>query len=104
MTLAISLLFASNAAAHVGSYRQLVANDRPNRTGVLVFVVINAALAVLVGLDLAWVKWLALIFPLLGGLGLSAATIVPGEGTPIDFVILGLDMVIVAVVLFGLIL
>ncbi len=104
MTFAIALLFVVNAATHVVSYRQLAAKGAPNRGGVLLFVVINAVLAVLVGLDLSWAKWPAVAFPLFGGLGLTATTIRPGKGTPIDFAILGLDITTVVLVLFGLIL
>jgi len=104
MTVFVAMLFAANAVAHVISYRQLAAKAAPNQGGVLLFAAVNVVLALLVGFDLSWAKWPALILPTLGGLGLSATTILPGKGTPIDFTILGLDITTIAVVLFGLIL
>jgi len=85
MNVLIALLFVANAG------------------GVLAFAGINAILAVLVGLDLSWARWPALILPAVGGLGLTANTILPRKGTPIDFTILGLDISTVVLVIFGLI-
>jgi len=103
MNWVIAVLFVLNAVAHVVSYRQLSARSAPNSGGVLAFAVINAVLAVLVGIDVSWAKWPALVFPALGGMGLLATTIAPRKGTPIDFTILGLDIVTVVLVIVGLI-
>lgn len=101
MNTVIGAIFAANALAHVVSFRQIRANGGDNAAGVLAFVFVNAALAVLVGLALPWAGWPALLFPAVGGLGLFTTVIRHGRGTPIDYAILGLDVVTVpAVALF----
>lgn len=92
-------LFVANAIAHVISYIRLNQAKAPNATGVLGFVFINAIIAVLLYLTFGWVKWLALAFPLIGGLALLTTTILRGKGTWIDYVILVLDIIIVGLVL-----
>jgi len=87
MNILIALLFVANAVAHVVSYRQLADRAAPGQGGVLAFAGIRPAL----------------IFPTLGGLGLTANTILPRKGTSIDFTILGLDISTVVLVIFGLI-
>lgn len=102
MTTIISLLLA-NAVAHIVSYLKLRKVKAPNATGVLAFVFINALIAILIWQGLAWAKWLALIFPAVGGLALLFTTILRGKGTWIDYVILILDIIIISLVLIHLI-
>lgn len=99
MTLTIIALFLANAIAHIISYNNLRKTKSPNANGVLVFVFINALLALLLWQKLSWAKWLALIFPAIGGLGLITTTISKGKGTWIDYVILILDIAIVGLIL-----
>lgn len=90
----IGLLIA-NAIAHIVSFVRLNNIKSPDRFGVMAFVFINAIVAALLWLGFDWAKWLALIFPALGGLGLFATSIVKGKGTWIDYVILILDILLV---------
>ena len=92
-------LFIANAVAHIISYQMLRQTKAPNASGVFAFVFINTIIAILLWLNLEWVKWLAIIFPSIGGLGLLTTTILKGKGTWIDYVILILDIAIVGLVL-----
>jgi len=96
---AIVSLFIANAVAHIISYLQLKKNQSPDATGVLVFVFVNAIIAILLWQGMDWAKWLALGFPALGGIALLTTTIFKGKGTWIDFVILVLDIAIIGLVL-----
>lgn len=92
-------LFIANAIAHIISYQKLKKTKAPNTIGVLTFVTINLVMAFLLWKDVAWSKWLALIFPIIGGLGLLFTAILKGKGTWIDYVILILDILLVSFVL-----
>jgi len=92
-------LLVANAIAHVVSFKKLKDANDNSANGVAAFVVINLALAVILGLGFAWAKWPVLLFPLIGGLGLLLTTIIKGKGTWIDYVILILDIAIVGLVL-----
>ncbi|MEM7375164.1 MAG: hypothetical protein AAF587_41605 [Bacteroidota bacterium] len=85
----------ANAIAHILSFQKLKQAEDSNATGVLAFVFINALIALFLGLDLSWAKWLAIAFPAIGGLALLITTIVKGKGGWIDYTILGLDMLII---------
>ena len=89
----------ANAAAHVISFIRLNQVKAPSRMGVLAFVFINAAIALLFWQNISWAKWPALVFPAIGGLGLLLSTIIRGKGTLIDYIIFLLDVVIVFLVL-----
>lgn len=95
MTGVIVVALLLNALAHVVSFRQLQANESPNARGVGAFVAINTAIAVLLILGQDWAKWLALIFPAVGGTALFVRTISKGSGKAIDWVILVLDLILV---------
>ena len=103
MVLIIVTLLLANAVAHIISYLQLKKVNAPHATGVLAFVFINMTLALLLWQDLDWTKWLALAFPAIGGFGLLTTTILK-SGTWVDYVILVLDIAIVALVLMNYIL
>ena len=96
--LIITALIA-NSIAHIISYLQLNRAKAPNSMGVLAFVFINAIIAILIWQNHSWSKWLALIFPLIGGSGLLITTITKGTGKWIDYVILLLDIAIITLVL-----
>jgi len=98
MHLIIALLIA-NSVAHIVSYGMLRKAKADNAGGVLAFVFINAAIAALLSFNIEWAKWLALAFPAIGGLGLFVTTIVKGKGTWIDYMILILDIVLVALII-----
>jgi len=98
LTLLIVALLG-NAIAHIISYLRLRQVKSPGATGVLVFVFINALIALFLWQDLSWTKWFALIFPTIGGVGLLTTTILKGKGAWIDYVILILDIVIIGLVL-----
>jgi len=95
----IVIALLANTVAHVISYLKLRSIKAPNATGVLVFAIINAAIALLLWQGIDWAKWLALAFPIIGGLGLLTVTILKGKGTWIDYIILVLDIVIITLVL-----
>lgn len=95
-------LLIANAIAHIISFVKLNKIKAPNAMGVLLFVFINAIIAFLLWQGFAWVKWLALAFPLLGSLGLLFTTILKKKGTWIDYIILMLDIFIVSLVLMNL--
>jgi len=99
MIYTIIILFIANALAHIISFQKLQKIKAPNAMGVLAFVFINAIIAVLLWQGIAWSKWLALVFPAIGGLGLLFTTILKGKGTWIDFIILFLDIGIIGLVL-----
>jgi len=99
MVVTIIALYIANAIAHIISYQRLRKVKAPNARGVLAFVFINALIALLFWQGLNWAKWLAFIFPAVGGLALLFGTILKGKGTWIDYVILALDIVIVSLVL-----
>jgi hypothetical protein len=98
MTILI-ILFVINAVAHIISYRKLKATNAPNTLGVLGFIFINIVLALLFWQDVSWAKWLGLIFPAIGGLGLFFSTLIKGRGTWIDCFILILDILIIGFIL-----
>jgi len=99
MVVTIIALYIANAIAHIISYQRLRKVKAPNARGVLAFVFINVIIAILLWQGLGWSKWLALIFPIVGGLGLLITTILKGKGTWVDFVILVLDIAIIGLVL-----
>lgn len=99
MLITIIALFVINAIAHIISYIKLRQIKAPNTMGVLIFVFINVLIVILLWQGLSWAKWTALIFPIIGGLGLFTTTILKGKGIWIDFIILVLDIVIVGLVL-----
>jgi len=86
------LLFVANAIAHVVSFLQMRSSGAANSAGVLVFAAVNAAVALLLVLDVSWSQWPALIVPIIGGSGLFATPIRSGQGMPIDYTIFGLDL------------
>jgi len=90
----------ANAIAHVISYLKLRKSKSPNAVGVLAFVFINAIIAVLLWQGVSWAIWLALAFPLIGGLALLFTTIIPGKGGWIDYLILLFDIATLVFVLF----
>jgi hypothetical protein len=92
-------LFIASAVAHIISYQKLRQVKAPHALGVLAFVFINFIIAFLLWQEFDWSKWLALIFPAVGGLGLLATTILKGKATRIDYVILIFDIAIVGWVL-----
>jgi len=94
----IGLLIA-NAIAHIISFVRLNKINSPDKNGVLAFVFINAIVAVLLWQGIDWAKYLALIFPLLGGLGLLFTNILKGKGTWIDYLILALDVALVVLII-----
>lgn len=94
-------LLIANAVAHIVSFVKLNQVKAPNAMGVLAFVFINAGIAALLWQGFAWAKWLALAFPFIGGLGLLFTTILKKKGTWIDYIILVLDIFIVALVLMN---
>ena len=99
MTITIIALFIANVLAHIISFLRLRKVKAPNATGVLAFVFINATIVLLFWQGLTWAKWLALIFPTVGGLALLFGNILKGKETWIDYLILALDIVIVGLVL-----
>jgi len=100
MTSIIISVLIANAIAHIISFQKLRKAEAPNSMGVLAFVFLNFIIAFLLWQGIAWAKWLALIFPATGGLGLLVTTILKSKGTWIDYVILVLDIVIVGLVLY----
>ncbi|WP_044213108.1 hypothetical protein [Flammeovirga sp. OC4] len=88
-------MLVANAIAHIISFQKLRKAKAPNSAGVMAFVFINAIIAILLLQNVDWAKWLALIFPSLGGFGLLITTIIKGKGTWIDYIILLLDSTIV---------
>jgi len=95
----IVYLLLANAIAHIISYVKLKQVKAPNTVGVLAFVFINALIAFLLWQGNNWAKWLVLIFPLIGGLGLLVTTILKNKGTWIDYIILILDALIIFLIL-----
>lgn len=95
----IIIAFIANSVLHIISFLNLKKSKSPNATGVLVFVFINAIIAYLLWKDIEWAKWVAVIFPILGGIGLLMTTIMKGKGQWVDYLIFILDIVIVYLVL-----
>lgn len=91
----IIYLLIANAIAHIISFAQLRKAKSPNATGVFVFIFVNAILAGLLWLGMAWAPWLVVACAIIGGVGLLTTTLIPKKGTWIDFVILLLDMSII---------
>jgi hypothetical protein len=89
MQAVIYLLFA-NAVMHIISLVALKEQKAPNRMGVLVFAIINAAICILLMQGFAWAKWPALIFPAIGFTGLSL-TINWRKGEILESVIINED-------------
>lgn len=99
MTKIIVIALIANTITHIVSYIQLSKVKAPNAMGVLAFVFINAIIALLIWQGFAWSKWLAVIFPLIGGTALFITSIAKGNGQWVDYVIFALDMAIVALAL-----
>lgn len=93
-------LFMLNAFLHVLSFNYLNRIDDPTKMGVLAFVFINLIIAALIYFGIEWAKYPALIFPLIGGIALFTTTMIPKKGRPVDYAILGVDVVTIIVVLF----
>lgn len=96
-TLVIGLLLA-NAVLHVISYFELEHQQSNQRWGALAFVLINALLAALFTRSLIWARYLAIVFPLIGGIGLL--TQLKSSKIPkwINYAILIVDAAIVGLV------
>ena len=94
----IILALIANLIAHTISFIQLNKVKDPNSKGVLVFVFVNAIIAFLLWQQFDWAKWLALIFPFLGGLALLIGTIAKGRAKWIDYVIIVLDVSVICLV------
>mgnify|MGYP000515673177 CR=1 FL=1 len=62
-------------------------------------VFINTFISLLFWRQIVWVKWLAIIFPTVGGLRLLVTTILKNKGTWIDYIILILDVLVLFLVL-----
>jgi len=98
----IILALIANSIAHIISFIQLNKVQDPNSKGVLVFVFVNAIIALLLWQQFDWAKWLALIFPLLGGLALLIGLIAKGKAKWIDYVIIILDISVICLVILNL--
>ena len=94
-------MFIANALAHIISYQKLSKAKAPNKMGVLAFVFINILIAILLWQRFEWAKWVAIVFPIVGGLGLLFTTILKRKGIWIDYTIFVLDIVIVGLVLYN---
>lgn len=98
ITLGIILLIA-NAIAHlVQSMRLRQEGAAANQTmGVLAFVVINGIVALLLIFNQNWARYLALVFPLLGGTALALTFRQSGGSRTLSIVILLLDVALILI-------
>ena len=97
-TLGILLLIA-NAVAHLvqGMRLRQEGADAAQTNGVLAFVAINGIIALLLIFNLGWARYLALIFPLVGGAGLAINFRNSGGSKAISMFILLLDLALVLI-------
>lgn len=95
----VIILLLINAFFHAISFFLLRNDKAPSRWGVLAFVIINTVIGVSLLKGTEWAEFLALAFPLIGGVGLSLQ-IKKTKYPYIDYVILGLDILIVGIMLY----
>ena len=87
-------LFVINGISHIFFYRKLKRTNEPNPSSALPFVLLYPLFGLLIWLGISWVKWPALIIPILGLLALLLTSILKGKGQIIDYFIAVLDTVI----------
>lgn len=97
--LAIYLLFA-NMLAHFIQYARLRQQESPSRWAVLIFADINLILAVLLLKGFDWANYLAIIFALIGFLGLLATLKNSTGYKTIDRLILVLNALILGIMTY----
>ena len=99
MLLSAVILLIANALAHVLQYLRMRAESAPSQeqAGVLAFAIINGLIALFLGLNLSWAEYLALAFPLIGGVGLSLNLRNSGGSKALSYLILALDAALVII-------
>ena len=87
-------LFVINGISHIFLVRKLKRTNEPNPTAALPFVLIYPLFGILIWQGIDWVKWPALVIPILGLLALLLTSITKGKGQFIDYFIAILDTII----------
>ncbi len=87
-------LFTVNGISHIFLFRKLKRTNEPNPTSALPFVLLYILFGILIWQGVGWVKWPALVIPILGLLALLLTSISKGKGQFIDYFIAILDAVI----------
>lgn len=88
------VLFIINGISHIFLFRKLKRTNEPNPTLALPFVLIYPLFGILIWQGIGWVKWAALVIPILGLLALLSTSITKGKGQLIDYFIAILDTII----------
>lgn len=84
-----------NAIMHVVSFYYLNKQQENSRWGVFAFVLINIIIALLLQMNISWAIYLAIVFPVIGGIGLMATLKASKAPLWVDLSILGLDLTLI---------
>ncbi len=102
LTALIAGLFFVDFILHIFQYSHLQRQKSSLTSGVLVFMIIYALLGILMLQSISWIKYLALVIPLFGGISLIFTLKRFMLPKWINFSILIIDFSIVAAIIFGL--
>jgi hypothetical protein len=91
-----------NAVMHVVSFYYLNKQQDNSRWGVLAFVLINMIIALLLQMNFSWAIYLAIVFPAIGGIGLTATLKSSKAPLWVDLSILALDLTLIICSLYFL--
>ena len=96
------VLFIINGISHIFLFKKLKRTNESNPASALPFVLIYTLFGILIWQDVSWVKWPALVIPVLGLLALLLTSIFKGKGQFIDYFIAILDTAIPILILIFL--
>lgn len=101
----LPFVFFANALAHILSFFILRNKKAPNGlvAGVFAFIFINLGIGILLlqNIGWSWVKYLALIFPALGGSALSSQIATSkAEGNFLNYFMILLDVISVGIMIY----
>ena len=96
------ILLVANAVVHLLSFNALNMSKDKNRWAVFAFAIINAVLVILIKAGFPWARYLALLFPLIGGIALLTQLSKSNSPRWMDYTILLLDALIIVLILYSL--
>lgn len=98
MLLLATIFLLANAVLHLVSFNILNKRGDANKRPVLIFALINALLAIFMSKGQSWAYFPALIFPMVGLLGLAFQMKNGADKSWVNLSILGLDVAIIGCV------
>lgn len=98
----IIVLLIANAIVHLLSFNALNIQKAANRWTVFAFAIINLLLVFFLKMGYPWARYLAIIFPLIGGIGLLTQLSKSTSPKWMDYTILLLDALIIVLLIYTL--